>query len=229
MPVDPSSPIEVTGLAWVPPFARGFVRDIRVRWALEEVGLSYRTRLVGSVPGRSDIPPRPEDYFAEQPFGQVPVYKEGSLCLFESGAIVLHISAKEECLLPRDDAARARAVAWTMAALNSVEPQTFMLATLKLFFGNASWSAEAQAAVRPAVARRLAHLSDALGDREWLDGRFTAGDLMMVDTLRAIPDPTLLAAHPNLAAYVARGTARPAFRRAMDAQLADFVPDQAAA
>ncbi len=229
MPIDETSPIEITALAWVPPFARGFVRDLRVRWALEEIGLSYRVRLIGGTGSMARGPARPENYLAEQPFGQVPIYKEGALCLFESGAIVLHIGAKDERLLPRDELGRSRAIAWMFAALNSIEPQTFMLAAVTLFFGGAPWSAEARTAVTPLVAQRLAHLSAALGDKDWLEDRFTIGDLMMVDALRATPDETLVAGHPNLAGYVARGIARPAFRRAMAAQLADFIPDQAAA
>ena len=228
-PANEKSPIEVTAFAWVPPFARGFVRDLRVRWALEEIGLPYRVRLIGGAGGTPFGPPRPENYLAEQPFGQLPVYKEGTLCLFESGAIVLHIGGKDERLLPRDEPGRGRAIAWMIAALNSIEPQTFMLTVLKLFVAEAPWSADARAAVTPLIAQRLAQLSAALGDAEWLEGRFTIGDLMMVDTLRAISDQALVATHPNLAAYVARGTARPAFRRAMEAQLADFIPDQAVA
>ena len=229
MPTDKNSPIEVTAFAWVPPFARGFVRDLRVRWALEEIGLPYRVRLIGGAGGMPMGPPRPENYLAEQPFGQLPVYKEGALCLFESGAIVLHIGGKDERLLPRDEPARGRAIAWMIAALNSIEPQTSMLTVLTLFLADAPWSEDARAAITPRVADRLAQLSAALGDKEWLEGLFSIGDLMMVVTLRAMPDQALVAAHPNLAAYVARGTARPAFSRAMQAQLADFIPDQAAA
>ena len=124
----------------------------------------------------------------------MPVYKEGALCLFESGAIVLHIGEKDERLLPRDELGRARAIAWMIAALNSIEPQTFTLAAMTLFFGDAPWSAEARTAVTPLVAQRLAHLSAALGDKDWLEDRFTIGDLMMVDALRAIPDQALVAA-----------------------------------
>ena len=229
MPADQDSPIEITAFAWVPPFARGFVRDLRVRWALEEIGLPYRVRLIGGAGGMPFGPPRPENYLAEQPFGQLPVYKEGALCLFESGAIVLHIGGKDERLLPCDESARGRAIAWMIAALNSIEPQTSMLTVLTLFVADAPWSEDARAVVTPRIAERLAQLSASLGDKEWLEGRFTIGDLMMVDTLRAIPDQTLVATHPNLAAYIARGTARPAFRRALEAQLADFIPDQAAA
>ena len=227
MAIHPTSPIEVTALAWVPSFARGFVRDLRVRWALEEIGVPYRVRLIGGA-GASFGPPRPEDYLAEQPFGQVPVYKEGTLCLFESGAIVLHIGEKDERLLPRDEHGRARAIVWTIAALNSIEPQSLAMFFLNISCGEKPWFAEAQAAVAPFLERRVAHLAAALGENEWLERRFTIGDLMMVEALRSIPSDAL-AAHPNLVAYVARGTARPAFRRALDAQLSDFIPDQAVA
>lgn len=229
MPIDETSPIEVTALAWVPPVARGFVRDLRVRWALEEIDLPYRVRLIGGAGGMSVGPARPENYLAEQPFGQVPVYKEGALCLFESGAIVLHIGAKDERLLPRDEHGhgRARAIAWLIAALNSIEPFSLALLLVTLSGGNAPWLPEARAGVTPLLEKRLAHLAAALGDKEWLEGRFTVGDLMMVEALRSIPGQALVAAHLNLAAYVARGTARPAFQRAMAGQLADFIPDQA--
>jgi glutathione S-transferase len=210
----------------VPPLARGFVRDLRVRWALEEIGLPYSVRLIGGAGGTPFGTPRPENYLAEQPFGQVPVYKEGTLCLFESGAIVLHIGEKDERLLPRDEHGRARAIVWTVAALNSVEPQSLAMFFLNISCGEKPWFAEAQAAVAPFLERRLTHLAAALGENEWLEERFTIGDLMMVEALRSIPNE-VLAVHPNLTAYVSRGTARPAFRRAREAQLADFVPDQA--
>lgn len=226
MPVDDNAPIEVTAFAWVPPFARGFVRDLRVRWALEELGLSYRVRLIGGAGGTEFGPPRPENYLLEQPFGQVPVYREGGLCLFESGAIVLHIGEKDERLLPREAAGRARAVAWMIAALNSIEWQTLMLAVLGIAFPNEGWTEPARQALIPGIARRLAQLSQALGGKEWLEGRFTIGDLMMIDVLRTIPQPSLVAEHANLASYVKRGTSRPAFQRALAAQLDDFIVEQ---
>lgn len=229
MPTDETSPVEVTAFAWVPPLARGFVRDLRVRWALEEIDLPYRVRLIGGAGGMSFGPARPENYLAEQPFGQVPVYKEGALCLFESGAIVLHIGAKDERLLPHDEHGRARAIAWLIAALNSIEPFSLALLLVNLAGGKAPWLAEARAGVTPFLEKRLAHLAAALGDKEWLEDRFTVGDLMMVEALRSIPNQALVAAHSNLAAYVERGTARPAFQHAMAAQLADFIPDQAVA
>ncbi len=151
----------------------------------------------------------------------MPVYKEGTLCLFESGAIVLHIGEKDERLLPRDEHGRARAIVWTIAALNSIEPQSLAMLFLDISCGDKPWFAKA---VAPFLERRLAHLAAALGEKEWLEERFTIGDLMMVEALRSIPNE-VLAAQPNLTAYVARGTARPAFRRAMAAQLADFIPD----
>ena len=222
MPVQSDAAIEVTALAWVPTFARGFVRDLRVRWALEEVGLPYRTRLIGGAGGTGSGPRRPADY---QPFGQVPVYKEAGLCLFESGAIVLHIGEKDPRLLPKDPAGRARAIAWMVAALNSIEPQTTMLAMLGFACSGADWTGSARQALVPAIHKRLAGLSAALGAKDWLEGDFTIGDLMMVDALRAVPDGGLVAAYANLAAYVERGTSRPAFQRALAAQLADFVPE----
>jgi glutathione S-transferase len=225
MPVDEKSPIEVTAFAWLPPFARGFVRDLRVRWALEEIGLAYRVRLIGAASGSKFSPARLENYLAEQPFGQVPVCNEGELCLFESGAIELHIGAKDEILLPRGEQGRGRATASLIVALSSVELRTYALPMVAVFCAETSWSDKARAAVTPLVEHRLAQLADSLGDKEWLDGRFTIGDLMMVDTLPALPDQALVAAHPKLAGYVSRGTARPAFRRAMEAQLADFISD----
>ena len=225
MPVRDDAAIEVTTLAWVPPFARGFVRDLRVRWALEEVGLPYRTRLIGDAGGTGFGPQRPDDYHREQPFGQVPVYKEAGLCLFESGAIVLHIGEKDPRLLPQDPAGRARAIAWMIAALNSIEPQTTMLAVLGFAFPNQGWTEPARQALTPMIGQRLAHLSDALGAKDWLEDGFTIGDLMMIDALRAVPDQGLVAAYENLAAYVERGMSRPAFQRALAAQLADLVPE----
>jgi len=224
MPVDPAADIEVTALAWVPAQARGYVKDMRVRWALEEIGLPYRVRLVGSIGGIGGE--KSPEHIADQPFGQVPVYKENGLTLFESGAILIHIGEKDARLLPRDPAARARAIGWMMAALNSVEPFSQTLFFMGFVGADKPWQDEAKDAVRPFAETRLAQLSAALGDKEWLEGPFTIGDLVMIDVLRAVPEYDLVAAHPNLAAYVERGTARPAFKAAMAAQLADFTdPD----
>jgi glutathione S-transferase len=217
MPVDPNATIEITAYQSVPDMARGRVKDMRVRWALEEIGLSYRTRLVGGAGGEKS-----PAHLADQPFGQVPVYKEGGLTLFESGAILIHIGEKDERLLPRDPAQRARAIGWAFAALNSIEPFMQTLFFMSLIADGKDWQDEAKDLVRPFAVMRLAQLSAVLGQKDWLEDRFTIGDLLMIDVLRAATPPELLAAHPNLAAYVERGTSRPAFRAALAAQLADF-------
>ncbi|MGL5839996.1 MAG: glutathione S-transferase family protein [Sphingorhabdus sp.] len=217
MPVDPNAAIEVTGYEWVPPFAVGFVKDMRVRWALEEIGLPYRERLFGGAGGE-----KASDHLADQPFGQVPVYKEDGLTLFESGAILIHIGEKDERLLPQDRSGRASAIGWMIAALNSIEPFAQTLFLIGHIADGKNWQNEAKDAARPFAEMRLTQLSNALGEREWLEDRFTIGDLMMVDVLRAVPEDDLVAAHPNLAAYVGRGTSRPAFKAAMAAQLAAF-------
>jgi glutathione S-transferase len=217
MPVDTNAAIEVTAYEWAPPMGVGFVKDMRVRWALEEIGQPYRERLVGGVFGQKSV-----DHLADQPFGQVPVYNEGDLTLFESGAILIHIGEKDERLLPHDADARARAIGWLIAALNSIEPFTQMLFMIGMVGANKDWQGEAKDGVRPFAEMRLAQLSKVLGDREWLERSFTIGDLMMVDVLRAAREPGLVAAYPNLVAYVERGTSRPAFKAAMAAQLAAF-------
>jgi glutathione S-transferase len=217
MPVDPNAPIEVTAYAWVPPQAVGFVKDMRVRWALEEIGQPYSERLLGNAGGEKSA-----DHLADQPFGQVPVYKEGGLTLFESGAILIHIGEKDERLLPRDPILRARAIGWMIAALNSIEPFTQALLLVRVGADGKDWQEAAKDAVRPFAAMRLAQLSAALGTRDWFEDRFTIADLVMIDVLRAVPEEELVAAHPNLVAYVARGTSRPAFKAAMAAQLAAF-------
>jgi glutathione S-transferase len=217
MPVDPTAAIEITAYQWVPPMAVGYVKDMRVRWALEEIGLPYRERLVGGAGGDKS-----SDHLADQPFGQVPVYREAGLTLFESGAILLHIGAKDERLLPRDPNARARATSWMFAALNSIEPFAQTLFLIGFAAEGKAWQAAAKDAVRPFVQMRLAQLATALGDREWLESSFTIGDLLMVDVLRAVSEFELVEAHPNLSAYVARGMARSAFKAAIAAQLAAF-------
>lgn len=217
MPVDPNAPIEITAYKWVPPLAVGFVKDMRVRWALEEIGQHYREHLVDGAGGGKSA-----DHYADQPFGQVPVYKDGSLTLFESGAILVHIGEKDERLLPRDNEGRARAIGWSLAALNSIEPFMQTLFLMGFVAEGKDWQSEAKDAVRPFAEMRLEQLSRALGNDEWLEDRFTIGDLLMIDVLRAVPEDELVAAHPNLAAYVERGTSRPAFKAAMSAQLAAF-------
>ena len=216
MPVDPNAAIEITGYQWVPPFTEGRIKDLRIRWALEEIGRPYRERLIGGI-----FEEKPPEYLADQPFGQVPVYKEGDVALFESGAILLHIGEQDERLLPRGEAARGRAISWMIAALNSVEPMLQTLVILSVAGADRDWQEAAKDAARPFAEKRLAQLSRALGDRLWLCDDFTIGDLVMIDVLRAVSTP-MLTAHPNLVAYVERGTQRPAFERALKAQLASY-------
>jgi len=223
MPVDPKAAIEVTAFAWVPDFAKGQVRDLRVRWALEEAGLAYRQRLLDAMS------PRPEAYFQEQPFGQVPAYRDDTVQLFESGAIVLHIGEDCEALLPRDIAGKARATAWLIAALNSMEPRILELAIIDFFHRDAEWARLRRPEVLEKVREKLARLAAWLGDKEYLEGRFTAGDLMMAAVLRALRHTDLVAEQPTLAAYLARCEARPAFQRALAAQLESFAKSPAAA
>ena len=216
MAVDQSARISITAFDWVPDFARGYVRDIRVRWALEESGVDYAVRKIPA------IGERPADYFAEQPWGQVPSYRDDEVQLFESGAIVLHIGRRFGILLPQDEVGRARATAWAIAALNSVEPSVMQLPLIDIFHKGEAWTKERRPQVVEMIAKRLDRLAEWLGDSDWLEGGFGAGDLLMADVLRGIGEPELLARRPNLQSYVQRATARPAFKRAMAAQLADF-------
>jgi glutathione S-transferase len=208
--------VTITAFDWVPDFAKGQVRDLRVRWALEEVGEAYDVRYLSQ--GAQKGP----EHRARQPYGQVPTLEEGELTLFESGAIVLHIAQTRDGLLPADPAGRARATEWIFAALNTLEPHIMDLAIIDLFDADKPWSKPRRPATEARIAERLKETADRLGTREWFDGGFTAGDLMMVSVLRIIEDDPLLAAHPNLVAYVKRGTARPAFQRALKAQLDGF-------
>jgi glutathione S-transferase len=207
--------ITISAFRWVPPFAQGHVRDLRVRWALEEAGLPYETRLLEQ--GDQDKP----EYRALQPFGQVPILEEDGHALFESGAIVLHIGERSEVLLPKDPLARARATQWVIAALNSIEPHLMNVAIIDLFYADQEWAKLRRPSAVEFASRRLSSLSKALGEKPYLDGeRFTAGDLMMSAVLRIRQD--LVRNDKRLAAYVERCTARPAFNRALDAQLGDF-------
>jgi glutathione S-transferase len=170
--------------------------------------------------------PRPPEYFLEQPFGQVPCYRDGEVQLFESGAILIHLAIEEERLLPRDRNSRMRSVAWLIAALNSIEPAIFELINIDIFNRGQEWTKERRPQVIEKIQARLKLLSDALGDKEWLEGRFTIGDLMTVSVLRQLRHTDLVAEQPNLAAYVKRGEARPAFQRALEDQLAVFAANQ---
>ncbi|MBN8812178.1 MULTISPECIES: glutathione S-transferase family protein [unclassified Sphingomonas] len=215
--------VEITGFNWVPDFARGYVRDLRPRWACEEIGLPYAMRLI------SPVPPKPASYFGEQPWGQVPVLHDGDIRLFESGAILLHLAEKDTRLLSRDPQQRATSIAWLFAALNSVEPGLFELGNVTLFSKDAEWAKLRLPSLMEDMGKRLDRLADALGEREWLGEGFSVADIAMVTVLRNADGSTLITSRPALAAYVERGMARPAFRRAMAAQLADFQPAPVAA
>lgn len=209
--------ITISAFRWVPDFAKGQVRDLRARWALEEAGLPYQTRLLRQ--GDQDKP----EYRALQPFGQVPILMEDGLVLFETGAIVLHIGERSETLLPREPGARARAMQWVFAALNSVEPFVMNVALIDLFYANEQWAKLRRPGAVEFVQRRLASLSKSLADKPFLDGEhFTAGDLVMSTVLRILKNTDIVSRDARLAAYVERCTARPAFKRALDAQLGDF-------
>jgi len=209
--------ITISAFKWVPEVARGQVRDLRARWALEEAGLPYRTRLLAQ--GDQDQP----EYRALQPFGQVPILQEGDLVLFESGAIVQYIGERSETLLPRDTGARARAIQWLIAALNSIEPFVMNVAVIDFVYANEQWAKLRRPGAVEFVLRRLSALSKSLGDKPFLDGeRFTAGDLVMATVLRILSNTDIVTRDARLAAYVERCTGRPAFKRALDAQLGDF-------
>ena len=206
--------ITITAFERSPDGGRGLARDSRVRWALEEVGQPYEVRLVSFEAMKEPA------HLALHPFGQIPTYEEGDLALFESGAIVFHIADRHAGLLPDDANARARAITWMFAALSTVEPPILDLATARVLERDKSWSAQRMPLVEERVRDRLGQLSRRLGDADWLDGAFSAGDLMMVSVLLRLKASGLLGEFPNLAAYVARGEARPAYARAFAAQRA---------
>jgi glutathione S-transferase len=219
MPINPNATIEITAFRWVPEFAQGVVRDLRARWALEEAGLDYKVQLLGQ--------PRPVEYLQEQPFDQVPILREGDLQIFESGAIVQYIGEKSEALLPTDPNARFRAIQWTYAALNSCEPAILNLLLIDIFYVGEEWAKLRRPGAEDFVKQKLKRLSDWLGDKTWLEGdRFTIGDLMMVTVLRFLRHTDLVAQIPNLAAYLERGEARPAFQRALADQMAAYAANQ---
>jgi glutathione S-transferase len=210
--------ITITAFERSPDGGKGLARDTRVRWALEEAGLPYGVRLVSFRAMKEPA------HLALHPFGQIPTYEEDGLVLFETGAIVLHIARRNPGLLPADDHARARAVTWMFAALNTVEPPILELVTARIFEGDKPWSKDRIPLVEERVRVRLEQLAARLGDADWLDGAFSAGDLMMVSVLLRLRPSGILGEFPALAAYVARGEARPAYRRAFAAQLAVNAP-----
>jgi len=206
----------ITAFEQPPDRGQGLARDMRVRWALEEVGQPYDVRLVSFEAMKQPA------HLALHPFGQIPTYEEGDLALFESGAIVLHLAQQHAGLLPDDANARARAITWMFAAINTVEPPVLELVIVRIVEGDKPWAAERLPLVKDRIRQRLQQLSARLGDADWLDGAFSAGDLMMVHALLRLKPSGMLDEFPTLAAYVARGEARPAYKRAFDAQLAVF-------
>jgi glutathione S-transferase len=206
----------ITAFESSPDRGKGLARDMRVRWALEEVGQPYDVRLVSFREMKQPA------HCALHPFGQIPTYEEGDLALFESGAIVFHIAQRHAGLLPDDANARARAIAWMFAALSTVEPPIVDLQNAVLLELDKGWYEQRLPIVKDRIRDRLGELSRRLGNADWLDGAFSAGDLLMVTVLRRLNASGILNEYPNLSAYVARGEARPAYKRAFDAQLAVF-------
>jgi glutathione S-transferase len=220
MPLNPNATIEITAFRWVPEFAQGIVRDIRARWALEEARLDYRVRLLEQQ--------RPAEYLLEQPFDQVPCFSDGEVKIFETGAIAQYIGEKTETLLPRDKQGRFRAIQWTYAALNSVEPAILNFFLVDILYAGEEWAKLRRPGAEDFARLKLRRVSEWLGDKEWLEGRFTIGDLMMVSVFRILKHLDLVAEFPNLAAYVKRSEARPAFQQALADQLATFAANQPA-
>ena len=208
----------ITAFERSPDGGKGLARDTRVRWALEEVGQPYEVRLVSFAGMKAP------DHLAIHPFGQIPTYQDGSLCLFETGSIVYHLAERQSGLLPRDGDARARAITWMFAALNTIEPPILDLTTARIFEADRPWSEERLPLVKDRVRARLDQLSVYLGAADWLDGAFSAGDLLMVSVLLRLRMSGILDEYQNLAAYVARGEARPAYARAFAAQFAVNAP-----
>ena len=215
--------ITITAFERSPDGGRGLARDTRVRWALEEVGQPYEVRLVSFKAMKEPA------HLALHPFGQIPTYEEGNLALFETGAIVFYIAEQHAGLMPEDANARVRAITWMFAALNTVEPPIFERAMTEVLERERSWYAERAAMLDERVHRRLGELSRHLGDADWLDGAFSAGDLLMTTVLLRLARFGTVEAYPNLAAYLARATARPAYQRAFAAQREVFEQSQAAA
>lgn len=214
MALNPNAAIEITAFRWVPEFAQGVVRDLRVRWALEEAGLDYRVRLLDQQ--------RPPEYLKEQPFDQVPCFSDGQVKIFETGAIVQYIGEQSDALLQRDPQGRFRAIQWTYAALNSVEPAILNLLLIDLFYKGEEWATLRRPGAEDFVKLKLKRVSDWLGDKPWLEDRFSIGDLLMITVLRFLRHTSLVADIPNLAGYLQRGEARPAFQRALSDQLATY-------
>ncbi|MBA3940383.1 MAG: glutathione S-transferase [Sphingopyxis sp.] len=218
MAVNPQSSIEVTAFDWVPDFARGYVRDLRPRWACEEIGIDYAEHLISAID-------RPADHFLFQPWGQVPVLCDGGIRLFESGAILLHLAEKDPRLMPRDPQARASTLAWLFAAYNSVEPMLFELGNIDIFSAGEEWARLRRPGLIEFIQGRLGRLNDAIGHKDYLVGEFTVADIAMATVLREAVEAGLVAEQPRLQRYLDRCLARPAFQRALAAQLEAFSED----
>lgn len=216
MPIDETSATVVTAFDNVPASVQGKVRDLRVRWALEEIGRPYRLHFLDAMQ------PKPAEYREWQPYGQVPAFADGDLRMFESGAVLLYLGEQDERLLPRDPSLRWAATSWMIAALNSVEPSLIQIALIDMMHARRPWAEGARAATVEVARKRLASTERALGDREWFAGPFSIADIMMATVLRGTGDAELLAEFPALSAFKARAEARPAFQRALEDQFAGF-------
>jgi glutathione S-transferase len=206
----------LTAFNWVPDFAKGLVRDLRIRWALEEIGRSYDTELF------SAMNPRPDEYLARQPFDQVPAFSDGGLQIFETGAILLYLGEQNPGLRPADGQARWTAISWLFAALNSVEPVIGRIVGYDVFHVDKPWAKEARVSAAELCDRKLQRVSNALADKDWLAGQFSIADIAMVTVFNSLRHTDMIGSYPNLAVYKQRGEARPAYIRAPGAQLDDF-------
>lgn len=220
MSIDPNTKIEISAFKWVPDFAQGMVRDMRIRWALEEIGQPYEAVLYDATQ------PRDADYRQWQPFGQVPAFDDGNVRLFESGAILLYLGEQDERLMPRSPQAKWETTTWLIAALNSVEPMLMTIVMYDIFHRDKDWATAARPAALELAEARVKSLSDALAGKDWLTGQFSIADIMMVTVLRNIKHTDIINGFPKLAAYQKRGEERPAFKRAMKAQMAPFAENQ---
>lgn len=216
MPVNETATTLVTAFDNVPPFARGQVRDLRIRWALEEIGRDYCPRYLDAMK------PKPDEYREWQPYAQVPAFADGDLRLFESGAILLYLGEQDERLLPRDPVRRWAATSWLIAALNSLEPMLMQIVNLDIFQAGKAWAPEARASALDLAKMRLTSTERGLGQREWFAETFSVADIMMCTVLRTIDHTDILAEFPALSAFKARAEARPAFQHALTDQLAGF-------
>ncbi|MEN7536920.1 glutathione S-transferase family protein [Aurantiacibacter flavus] len=222
MPQTANAPITISAFSWAPEFARGNVRDLPVRWMLEEIGRDYEVELLDAKT------PRGPEYVGWHPFDQVPAYRDDEVEIFEAAAILLHLAEKSGQFLPVDAAGRAKAISWLFAAVNAVEPPLRNVTTFPLFYSDSDWAAPASEALAPFAEKRLTRVADALGANQWIAEEFSIADIMLTFILRTIGGK-LIEAFPALVAYVERGKARPAYQRALAGQLADFADENAPA